>query len=79
LIDPFLTALKDQDKDVYSRALMELGRLGPIAMRAVPDILTFYEFHPDETYRVMYCLRDITGQDQGNDPAAWRTWWDQRK
>ena len=79
LIDPYLTALKDPEKSVYSRALSGLGQLEASAMKAVPDILTFYETHPNETYEVKRCLRKITGQDLGDDRAAWRTWWEQRK
>ncbi|MFH2038472.1 MAG: HEAT repeat domain-containing protein [Chloroflexota bacterium] len=79
LLDPLITALKDSDRGVYSSALSELRRLGSSGMQAVPDILTFYETHPNEKHRVLSCLREITGQDLGDDPAAWRTWWDQRQ
>jgi len=79
LIDPYRTALKDSDSFVYQRALTGLCGMGSIDLDTVPDLLSFYETHPNEEFYVRDCLSDITGQDPGDDPTAWRTWWEQRQ
>jgi hypothetical protein len=79
LLEPMLGALKDSDKRVYTMALSELCKLGWATKSVVPEIFTFYEAHPDETFRVWNCMRDISGENLGSDPAEWHAWWEKNK
>jgi HEAT repeat protein len=79
LLEPMLGALKDSDKSVYTRALSELCNLGRATKSVVPEVFAFYEVHPDETYRVWTCMREISGENLGNDPAEWHAWWEKNK
>jgi hypothetical protein len=79
LLEPMRGALKDPDKGVYTMALSELCYLGRATKSVVPEIFTFYEAHPDETYRVWNCMRDISGENLGSDPAEWHAWWEKNK
>lgn len=77
LIDPMIAALKDPDEDVAFAALGQLESIGPEALRAVPAVLEYYGTHPGDKYYVTACLRSITGENLGDDPLAWQTWWEQ--
>ena len=79
LLEPMRGALKDSDKRVYTRALSELCHLGRATKSNVAEIFTFYEAHPDETYSVWNCMREISGENLGSDPAEWQAWWEKNK
>jgi len=68
-------ALEDADRDVREDAVAALRLVekkeawGPLVQAAA-----------DSDYKVrnaaMEALRELTGQHIGNDPAAWKAWWD---
>jgi hypothetical protein len=56
-----------------------LEAAGPRAMSEVPDLIKLLSMvHTDPALGgvVSQVLEAITGQDFGNDPEAWRTWWE---
>ena len=56
--------------------LTALGYIGPEAIAAVPDILTYWIEHPDENLPDSYVtLQRITGQSLPDSTEAWVTWW----
>jgi hypothetical protein len=55
-----------------------LKAAGPEAISAVPDLIDMLSMvHTDPIFgsSVSQALEAITGQEFGNDPEAWRTWW----
>ncbi len=85
-IAPLLDAFHDDPSpQVRERAACSLAQSGMLntqqRMSAVPTLMRFMDDASlDAATRgwVFQALRDITGASLGSDPAAWRTWWDQR-
>jgi hypothetical protein len=76
---PFLAqALNDEDGVTQGFADIALGRFGPEAIDVVPVLIQMAE-EGKQTWRVISVLKDITGQDLGQDPALWRQWWEKRR
>jgi hypothetical protein len=82
VVSPLLEVLhNDPSFEVRERAARSLGRGGMLSpdlrLHAVPELLRFADNPtlPADTRRLVFqALRDITGQDLANDPAAWRRW-----
>jgi len=82
VVSPLLEVLhNDPSLEVRERAAHSLGRGGMLSpdlrLHAVPELLRFADNPtlPADTRRLVFqALRDITGQDLANDPAAWRRW-----
>ncbi len=67
---------------VASGALDALSAIGPAALEAVPTLIGLMEKGKESTisgWIVGNALEDITGQDFGEDAAAWRKWWEENK
>lgn len=86
VVKPLLNMLRnDPSPQVRERAacgLAESGMLTPEQrMKAVPDLLNYLEDPAlDQTTRgwVYQALRDISGKNLPNQPAAWRNWYSTR-
>ncbi len=84
-IRPLLDTLRsDPSMRVRERAACSLAQSGMLTkdlrMTAVPEMIQMAEDPSvDTTTRswVYQALRDITGASVQNDPAAWRSWWDE--
>jgi len=70
---------------VRERAACSLAQSGMLTqdqrMTAVPTILTYTDDPALDAQThtwAFQALRDITGQNLQNDPAAWRDWWQSR-
>jgi hypothetical protein len=67
--------LGDKDQLVQSSAALALEEIGPEALDAVPALIeALSEYRIRKT--VVRALSSITGQDFGEDAAAWQQWWD---
>ena len=83
-IEPLLTVFHDDTSPtVRERAacsLAQSGMLSPELRRtAIPKILTYTDDPAlDQPTHIwaFHALRDITGQNLPNDPAAWRNWYE---
>ncbi len=70
-LQPLRDALKDPDTWVRLRAVSGLKRLK--AKAAVPDLIEHLaDTNQMVRERAREALKDITGQDKGEDPAAWK-------
>lgn len=73
---PFLVrALQDQSADVREQAANALGSQGTRAREAAPALIELLDDH-DRPVRLAAAsaLHQITGQDLGQDQAAWEKW-----
>lgn len=85
-IEPLLDALRDDPSPkVKERAASSLAQSGMLTkdqrMRAVPTLLNYSEdpsFDLTSRLWIFQALSDITGEHHGNDPEAWRRWWEER-
>jgi HEAT repeat protein len=85
-ITPLLGAFRDDaSPTVRERAACSLAQSGMLTqdqrMTAVPTILTYTDDPALDAQThtwAFQALRDITGQNLQNDPAAWRDWWQSR-
>lgn len=83
VVKPLLDVLhNDPSPQVRERAACGLAESGMLTreqrMKAVPDLLNYLEEPAlDEATRgwVYQALRDISGQNLANQPAAWRNWY----
>ncbi len=86
VVKPLLDILhNDPSPQVRERAACGLAESGMLTreqrMKAVPDLLSYLEDPAlDTTTRgwVYQALRDISGQNLPNQPAAWRNWYSSR-
>ncbi|HLE50419.1 MAG TPA: HEAT repeat domain-containing protein, partial [Anaerolineales bacterium] len=78
---PFLiAALKNEEKRFY--AIIALRDLGPGAMEAVPGLIQVLEDEGVIDWQkreAQDTLKEITGQDLGEDPATWKEWWQKQQ
>ena len=78
---PFLiTALKNEEKRFY--AIIALRDLGPGAIDAVPGLIQVLEDEGVIDWQkreAQDTLKVITGQDLGEDPIAWKEWWQKQQ
>jgi len=78
-VPPLIQALGDESEYVRSAAADTLGEFGSQARDAVPALIQAlgdeYEGTRSSAGRA---LRDITGQDFGEDRDRWRQWWEQQ-
>lgn len=68
--------LHDPDEDLRGSAVAALRQIGPAALEAVPRLI---ELLDDQEILYGYAseaLAAITGQDFGDDRAAWQAWWE---
>ena len=75
---PALTGLLEDEEFIVRRtAITTLGEIGPGAMQAVPALIQSLSKEDglvkDSTVKT---LSQITGQDFGEDAAAWQHWWE---
>ena len=68
---------------VRDAAIRTLGNFGPYAIDAVPLLIQILEedmasHNLPAMRKITKSLREITGQDFGEDPAAWREYWEQQ-
>ncbi len=70
-VGPLLEAVRSGHKRVRYPAISALGDLG--AEEAVPDLIDALS-DSDVTSVAFDALRNITGEDFGTDPDAWRRW-----
>jgi hypothetical protein len=76
-IPDLIEAIDDQEMQVGSSAIGALGDIGPAAMQAVPKLIELLASGEDYYHSdAEYALEKITGQDFGEDAAAWKKWWD---
>ena len=79
-VPALILALKDESGGVREAAVKALGAIGPEAEEAVPALIRIME-QAEHDYQRRYpadALKAITGQDFGDDPAAWREWWERQ-
>jgi HEAT repeat protein len=61
-------------------AIKALAKMGPSAMQAVPALIDLLRLgNGTESRTTLEALTAITGQDLGEQPGAWQTWWDTNK
>lgn len=75
----FIEAVKSNDYSVASSALDALEVIGPTARDAVPTLIEIMEMGDEARlsgWIVADTLQVITGQEFGEDAAAWRNWWE---
>lgn len=85
-IEPLLDVLRyDPSPKVKERAASSLAQSGMLTkgqrMKAVPTLLNYAQdpsFDLTSRLWVFQALSDITGEHHGNDPDAWRKWWNER-
>ena len=71
---PALLQALEQGECTHVRVIIALRKIGPAALEAVPSVITmlsdstFHDFAHD-------ALKEITGQDLGEDPGPWQDWW----
>ncbi len=78
----FIEAVKSEDYSTASSALDALEVIGPTAREAVPTLIEIMEMGDEarlSAWLVADTLEVITGQDFGEDAAAWRAWWEANK
>jgi HEAT repeat protein len=74
--EPLLSLLDDPFPGVRAGAAQSLGALGD--RRAIPSLISL--LHDERiTADTSEALRKLTGQDFGDNPAAWQAWWEQNK
>ncbi len=86
-IDPLLRVFHDDPlPSIRERAACSLAQSGMLSqgqrMKAVPRLLDFLDdtaLDAQTRNWVYQALRDITGQSLGQDPAAWRDWWERKQ
>ncbi len=78
---PFLILLiEDENPGVRGAAIRALGEIGPGAVEAVPALIQVLGAEDDTLHRdAADSLGEITGQDFGEDAAAWQQWWETQK
>lgn len=77
-----IEAVKSEDYTVANATLDVLEEIGPTALEAVPTLIEILELGDDSNlpvWMVGNTLEDITGQQFGEDAAAWRNWWEANK
>jgi 3-methyladenine DNA glycosylase AlkC len=79
-VPALIQALGDEEVYVRGAAAVALGVIGPEAKEAVPALIRALE---DENVFVRRdaagALTNITGQDFGQDAAAWQEWWEEQQ
>ncbi len=75
-VDPLIAAMGDTSADLLLRFGAALGLEILEDMRAVEPMIVVLE-GPEERLRVVAArfLKQMTGQDLGNEGTAWRKWW----
>jgi len=69
----------DTHSTIRLRAINALGTVGPDAMEAVPVLIrALKDKERSLRPKANDALIKITGRNFGEDPAAWRLWWEQR-
>ncbi len=75
-VPDLIEVLDDEFDQVGWSAVDALGAIGPEAWEATPFLIELLENEDWEPHFVVAnALESITGQDFGEDPAAWRQWW----
>jgi|GEM_PF-3196745 len=76
-VPDLIDAIDDEFEQIGWSALEALGAIGPEARAAVPVLIEQLE-NEDRLFRsnAVDALKKITGQDFGEDAAAWRQWWE---
>ncbi len=78
-VEPLVSALKDESGFVRSNAAIILARIGdPRAIKPLIDALK-EEDNIIVRRDIASVLREITGQNLGNDYEAWSKWWQENK
>ena len=77
---PLIQALEDEEEWVRFAAAGVLGKISPEAKEAVPALIKAVG-DQDESVRFAAArtLGKITGQDFGEDAAAWQEWWEEQQ
>jgi len=79
-VPALIILLEDEEFILRNRVITTLGEIGPGAMQAVPalikSLLKEEGIVKDSTVE---SLIKISGQDFGEDAAAWQQWWDTQK
>jgi hypothetical protein len=70
-------ALNDPDERVQEDAIRGLGDLEEAAYDAIPDILAYFRDHPEKSFEIVSCLREITGETLYFELATWEAWWEE--
>lgn len=76
-VKPLIAALKDRSMGVQYAASDALEEMGPPAIDPLIDALN--DYYLDVRGFVLGALTEITGEDFGQDAAAWRSWWNENK
>jgi len=76
-IPDLIDAINDEDIQVVRAAVDALGAIGSEADEAIPVLIKLLEGE-DQMYHssAARALESITGQDFGENAAAWRQWWE---
>jgi HEAT repeat protein len=78
IVDPLIEALRDADFVVRDQAARKLGNMKD--PRAIgPLIRALEEAYERDRHVIAAALAAITGEDFGEDPVQWRSWWKQQK
>ena len=76
-IPALVQALEDENWEVREAATLALNMIGPDAIEAVPALIQALGDESDNVRAsAAWALVAITGQDFGQDGAAWQQWWD---
>jgi HEAT repeat protein len=78
-VPALIRALEEDDWGLQAAAAGALGVIGPDALDAVPMLIRrLHNGDPTVRLFVKVALREITGEDFGEDSDAWQRWWDAR-
>jgi HEAT repeat protein len=76
-INPLIQALESPNWQTRKAAVQALGWIGAGAMQAVPTLTQLFGDENQEVRAtVPQTLTFITGQNFGEDAAAWQQWWE---
>jgi len=77
-VEALIGSLKDENSYVRATSAWALGEIGD--RRAMDALIAALG---EESHGVrknsLLALKKLTGQDLGEDPAAWQKWWDKNK
>jgi HEAT repeat protein len=77
LLAVWAQGLEGWQRDERYRLYRTLGEMKE--QRAVPGLVAALAADNENAERIARILRDLTGTDLPDDPAAWRTWWDKQQ